>query len=163
MVKRLLIGLLLCLPPPLSAAGLADWLAVNNPRVIDYLQALHAGDVGRILDGVALSDGGRALAGLRYRGRVSGVHPGTWIHLLEGERGMVAYLWLEPGAAPLALPGCPGPRPPDWWPGREAAVLSGDVYTFRQLTAEAGVVTTHCVPPAWRSAAGGEGRATDAR
>jgi hypothetical protein len=119
---------------------LESWLDANNARVIAFLRAIPDGAVGSTVRGVELTDGTRVLVGSKYLGQVRDAGPGAHVYLFSDGGTRVAYIWVDPSGAPLALPDCET-GPSDDEPQR---VLSGDVYTFRELQPGDGIVVFRC-------------------
>ena len=124
--------------------NLHEWLALNEPRVIKYLGTLGDKDVGEIVNGVVLSDGTRALSGLKFLGPVSVpelAHGYRFSEVRETTRLDVHYFWVSEGGTPLPVPPCEG----EWvFPNGRGAVLSGDVYTWQEIQPGYRVVRTTC-------------------
>ncbi|MBX7185656.1 MAG: hypothetical protein K1Y01_10975 [Vicinamibacteria bacterium] len=141
------VASLLALPPSGSAdpcgANLGEWLKCNNPRVIRYLSGLSKADVGKVLPGVVLTDGTNALKGYTFLGEVTGVGKGAHLYLVSVKGGRRAFGWVDKGGSELSLPECPGSVP------GSAYGLNGDVYTWRAIQPEHGVVEAMCVAKAW--------------
>ena len=139
-------------------ADLGAWLQCNNPKAIRYLSRLTADDVGTALAGVKLSDGSFRAKGYRLLGLPTGLGRGVHVILVRRAKpskspevagdefapgGEGAFVWVEPGGVPLPLPTCGGPA------YESAYVLSGDVYTWKAVQPDHGVVEVGCVDPAW--------------
>jgi hypothetical protein len=129
--------------PDPCGTDLESWLRCNNPQVIHYLMRFQAADVGRVLEGVRLSDGSFAAKGYRYLGRADDLGKGAHVVLVEREGKEGAYIWVEENGSPLPLPEC-GESP------GSAYVLSGDVYTWKAVQPGHGVVEVICVDPSWK-------------
>jgi len=125
---------------------LGDWLAKNNPLVINYLQGFADRTIGSKVDGVVLSDGQVVLRGDTYLGRIQNVVPGAHVYLFTHDNKPIAYVWVEPGGTPLELPRCPNPSPQDDEPQN---VLSGDIYTWKHVQPDRMVVIASCPGRAW--------------
>jgi len=130
--------------PDPCGKDLESWLGCNNPRVIHYLSQFRPRDVGRVLEGVRLSDGSFAAKSHRYLGRAEHLGRGIHVVLVEREGKETAYVWVEEGSPPLPLPECG-----ESFPG-SAYLLSGDVYTWKSVQPGHGVVEVMCVDPSWR-------------
>ena len=139
-------------------ADLGTWLQCNNPRAIRYLSRLTPDDVGTMLPGVKLSDGSFRAKGYRLLGLPTGLGRGVHVVLVRRAKaskapevagdefapgGEGAFVWVERGGVPLPLPKCGGPA------YESAYVLSGDVYTWKAVQPDHGVVEVGCVDPAW--------------
>lgn len=121
------------------------WYAANAPLLTDYLDTLPGSAVGTRIDGILLSDGQRWLAGTTFLGEPQGLPSGVNVRLLDDEVRVIAYVWLEEGAAPFTLEPCAdGPQR-----GIRARRAGGGAYTWRALLPEHGLVYTICPPPAW--------------
>lgn len=127
---------------------LEAWLAANNQRVVAFLRTLSEKAVGSKIEGATLTDGTRVAAGYKYQGQVRDAGPGAHVYLFSDGDAPVAYIWIDPSGAPLALPKCedgPGDDEPQ-------KVLSGDVYTFRDVQPGDGIVVFRCANEfAWRA------------
>jgi hypothetical protein len=117
---------------------LGDWLAKNNPRVTSFLAALRAEQRGSKLKGIVLTDQTKVLGGYTYVGQLPDAGPGAHVYLFSRSRRVVAYLWVDRGGAPLSLPKCPVDEP------EPATVLSGDIYTWKQVQPGDSVVVFEC-------------------
>ncbi len=127
--------------------NIEDWLAANNARVIAFLRALPPGAVGSTVPGVKLSDGRRVLTRHKYLGQVIDPGAGAHVYLFSDRGKRVAYVWVDASGAPLPVPECET-RPTDDEPKN---VLSGDVYTFKDVQPGDGIVVFHCGNvSAWR-------------
>lgn len=58
----------------------------------------------------------------------------------DGRKLEVHYLWLDAAAAPMTPPDCAG----SWIVPNGIAVLSGDVYTWREIRPGQNLVVTTC-------------------
>lgn len=125
--------------------GLGKYLACNNPRVMAYLNGLNAGDVGKRLKGVALTDGTNPLKGTVYVGEAKQTPAGVHIFLFSFHKHRIAYLWVDKDAKPFPLPDCPR-----WGLPASAHVLSGDVYTWKAAQPGSWVIEVDCVPSTGR-------------
>jgi len=122
-----------------------DWYATNIPLMAAYLDTLPDASIGKPLDGIAISDGGRWLEGVTYLGQPAGVPRGLQVRLVDDGKLARAYLWLEPDAGPYSLEACTEPP----FKGIRAVRLGGGPYAWKTLLAEHGVVFTPCPPEAW--------------
>ena len=134
-----------------SAENLGEWLAINEPRVIGYLQSLKKEDENKILAGVQLSDGRQELKGYKYIGRVSQLPKKTNIHIVQSGSDYIAYIWIEEGGGKLSLPPCVGKDPRSNYPGWSGSAISGDAYTYADVHSGSGVVVTYCPLKEWVS------------
>jgi len=110
-----------------------------------YLETLPDSAIGEPLPGITISDGSLWLEGVTYLGRREDVREGLQVRLLDDGKLALAYLWLEPSAAPYPLEACPAPP----FQGIRAVSLGGGPYAWKTLQAEHGVVFTPCPPEAW--------------
>jgi hypothetical protein len=138
---------------------LEAWLSCNNARVIRYLSNLSRADVGMVLKGVRLSDGRVAAKNYRLMSLPKvpkGVHivvvrrpkastPDAAEGFLPGGEG--AFVWVEAGGPEVPLPRCPESTFENQY------VLSGDVYTWKAVQPEHGVVEVGCIKPEWLESA----------
>jgi len=131
--------------PVFTESMTPQWYTSNAPLLIDYLDTLPDGKIGKPLDGILLSDGKHWLAGLVYLGRPKGLPEGVNVRLLDDGQTAIAYVWLDPGAAPLTLEPCPSGSQR----GIRARRAGGGPYAWRALEPEHGLVYTVCPPAAW--------------
>lgn len=123
---------------------LDDWLKKNDPIVKEYLKGLAPRHVGERVKGVLLTDGTRELAGMRFVKNLS--VPGRRAHiyrfqgLVEGKKCEVHYLWVDNGGRAMPPPSCAG----EFFEPGGIAVLSGDVYTWREIQPTGALVRTTC-------------------
>ncbi len=143
-VSGMLAAFLACL-----VASAQDWPALQAERrkdqltLLNYVAALSAKDVGRILSGVKLLHG-EHLYGFTFLGRAGGLHAKVHVLLVKRDDKRQAYAWVEPGGPALRLPKCPGA-----FPG-SAYDLWGEVFTSAQLEGGDGVIELACADAAWR-------------
>ena len=115
------------------------------PIAIEYLRTLPDERIGRPLGGISLSDGQRWLEGWIYRGVVEVEHPGMNVVVAQSPLGERAtFVWIEDGGEPWPLPACGGDGV-----GIRARTLAGQVYTWRALRPEHGIVQPVCPPEGW--------------
>lgn len=125
-------------------ADLDEYLNCNNQRVMKYLTALTKKDVGKVIDGVRLTDGDTVLKGHTFLGEAKGMGKGVRLFIFKYKRNHVAYLWVEQNGAEFDLPDCPKSVSDE-----SAYVLSGDVYTWKAAHPGDGVIETPCVKEEW--------------
>jgi hypothetical protein len=123
-----------------SEQTLTEFLTANSSRVVAYLRALPDEAIGTRVPGVTLTDGRREIAGYRYLGHAREPGPGAHVYLFADDGKRIAYVWVDEPGAPLPIPDC-GAVPDDC---ETTHVLSGDVYTFKDLQPGDGVVMFHC-------------------
>jgi len=136
-----------------GAGGAADpcnvnleaFLKCNNPRVIGYLTSLSDVDVGTVLQGVVLTDNTAHLNGAKFLGQLKGLPPGAHVYVVEKDGRQTAYAWVQATGSPLPIPSCP-----ESVSFESAYVLSGDVYTWKDLQPGHGVVEVMCLAPQWQ-------------
>ena len=152
----------------LSAQGAPDkacdvdleaWLACNNPRAIRYLSALSEADIGTVLNGVKLTNGTFVAKGYRLLGLPKPASKGAHIVVIHRPRrspatekttsgflprGEGAFVWVDSGGDSVPLPECPPS------PFENQYVPSGDVYTWKAVQPDDGVVEVGCIIPSWK-------------
>jgi hypothetical protein len=124
---------------------LEAFLRCNNPRAINYLASLSDAEVGTALGGIVLTDGTEHLKGAKFLGQIKDLPPGTHVYVMEKDGRQRAYAWVEATGTPLPLPSCPESVSLE-----SAYVLSGDVYTWKELQPGHGVVEVMCLAPQWQ-------------
>lgn len=120
------------------------FLNCNNPRVIKYLTALTKKDIGKVLNGVSLTDRTVVLKGYTFLGEAKGIGKGVHLFIFKFRANRVAYLWVEENGMKLDLPICPKVVSFE-----SAYILSGDVYTWKVAQPGHGLVQTMCVKEEW--------------
>jgi hypothetical protein len=130
---------------PLQAPRPPEWYASNIPLMAAYLETLPDSATGKVLYGIALSDGDRWLEGVTYLGRPANAAEGLQVRLLDDGVSPRAYLWLERGAEPYPLDACVTPP----FQGIRAVLLGDGPYAWKVLRPEHGVVYTPCPPAVW--------------
>ena len=129
---------------------LGNWLKINEPKVISYLQLLSAKDKGNIQKGVRLSDGTVELKGFKFAGKTEYVSKSIIIYtFLDRKNEPISYLWMSKDGKPFPLPECSGEDPRYKWPGWAGSDLAGEVYTYRDVHFGHGIIKTRCVPTSW--------------
>jgi hypothetical protein len=151
MKKTIIILLFMSLLLPISclAGGkmpetLEEQLATDNPRVIKYLQSLKASDTGKKLKGIKLSDNSVALKDHIFLEKIELNKRRTSIYILRSMGQVISYAWVESDGQPLPIPPCPPNADEE---GQN--VLSGDVYTWKDVQPGDGVVVMKCVTNKW--------------
>ncbi|MGH0035795.1 MAG: hypothetical protein ACQGVK_12285 [Myxococcota bacterium] len=124
-------------------------LASYDAPVIDYLESLGPEDVGRRLEGVRVDPGDPEsgellLEGALYLGRTGGLPEHVHVHLVEEGEERLAYLWVDTGGEPFALPEC-NPRRV----GFRARRIWGPIYTWKAARPGDGVLVSSCPEPSW--------------
>lgn len=131
--------------PVMTESMTPQWYAQNAVILTDYLDTLPASQIGHPLSGILLSDGEHWLAGEVYLGSPADLPEGVNVRLLSQDGEVTAYIWLDPGAAPLDLTPCEsGPQR-----GIRARRAGGGAYTWRTLKPDHGLVYTICPPANW--------------
>ena len=146
---RILVLVLLLISGTLFAAEklpetLDEQLAVDNQRVMKYLGRLTASDVGKRLKGVRLSDYGVVLKNHVFLERIRSADHKSTVYVFREKSKLVAYAWVEPQGRSIPIPSCP---PHSKEEGQY--VLSGDVYTWKEVEPGDGVVVLECVTDKW--------------
>ena len=114
---------------------LGEQMARDNPTMIAYLQKLTDADIGQKLKGVRLSDGTVELKGSTYLGSFTNTAKKQHIYTFRSDGAEVSYVWIDKGGTALVIPADPKDKS-----GENAAILSGDIYTFPEVGAADGVV-----------------------
>ena len=120
------------------------FLNCNNPKVIKYLTALTKKDIGKVLNGVRLTDGSMTLKGRTFLGEAKGIGQGVHLYIFKINKNREAYLWVDENGTALDLPVCPKSVSFESSYG-----LSGDVYTWRAAQPGHGIVQTMCIKKEW--------------
>lgn len=148
MKTKIIIFLLLLSVPCLAAQQvpqtLEEQLAIDNPKVIKYLQALKASDAGKKLKGIKLSDGNIILKDYVYLEKIRSSKNKFTVYLFQDGTKKIAYAWVETNGKPLPIPPCP----PDYKEEGQYG-LSGDIYTWKDVQPGHGVVIIECVTNNW--------------
>lgn len=112
-----------------------------------FLKRLKNRSIGSPVPGVRLSDGTRVLDGHTFLGQVRDAGTGPHIYIFSRGQQRVAYIWVDQSGQPLHLPDCQlGPTDDE-----SASILSGDVYTFREVRPGGALVVFGCTrPEAWQ-------------
>jgi hypothetical protein len=120
------------------------YLNCNNTIVIDYLSSLSEEDIGRKLNGIELSDQNIILNGYKFLGKSTRVDQSIHLYLFEFDNRHEAFVWIEPKGKKLVIPKCP-----EDVTSENAYVLSGDVYTWKAVQPDHGVVQIMCTDRQW--------------
>ena len=142
--SRFVVACLFVTTSSFAEETLDVWLRKNDPMVKAYLKGLASRHVGEKVKGVLLTDGTRELAGMRFVKDLS--VPGRRVHmyrfqgLIEGKKSEVHYLWVDKGGQAMPPPSCAG----EFLEPNGIAVLSGDVYTWREVQPTGELVRTIC-------------------
>ncbi len=147
-MKKIILFLLLLSIPCLAAKQvpktLEDQLALDNQKVIKYLQSLKASDTGKTLKGIKLSDRNVILKDHVFLERIFSAKNEFHVYLFRDGSKIVAYAWVDTNGKPLPIPPCP--------PNSEEEgqyVLSSDIYTWKDVQPEHGIVIMKCVTNKW--------------
>lgn len=127
-------------------SDLALFLACNDKLVKNYLESLPNSSIGKVIPGVKLTDGKRFPSGRKYLGKAKLKRRGAHVHLFREGAALTAVLWVDHGGEPIKVPRCPEGVSPE-----SAYVLSGDVFTWTEVTPSSPVVETKCLDNAWQS------------
>jgi hypothetical protein len=114
---------------------LGEQLAIDNPKVVAYLEKLTDSDVGKKVKGVRLSDGSIELKGCVFLGSHVNTAKKQHIYTFRSDGHEVSYIWIDKGGSSLAVP----PDPNDE-SGENASILSGDVFTSPRVEPGDGVI-----------------------
>jgi hypothetical protein len=123
---------------------LDEQLALDNPHVIKYLKGLTSADIGKKLKGIKLSDRSITLKNHIFLETIRSTKNKFTVYIFRNKAKKVAYAWVEPNGRPLPIPSCP--------PNYEEEgqyVLSGDIYTWKNVQPGDGVVIIECVTEKW--------------
>ncbi len=130
-----------CTTPPRTLDEELNW---DNPIMVSYLSSLTREKIGQPVKGVSLSDHSNVLSGSVLTGFAIRDAQKQHIYLFHSSDGYVAYAWVETGGKPLPIP-----KAATNDTGENAAVLSGDVYTFTEINPGDGVIVLSSATPAW--------------
>ncbi len=133
-----------------SAEWLGDWLAKNEPLVIDYVLSLKPSETP--ISGVTLTDGETRLKDFHYKNQVEKNRPGSNIHLFEKDSRYLAIIWLSSEAKPLPIPECEPNSEESKFPWLRASLISGDVYAHHEVQPGHGIVINYCPSDQWMGA-----------
>jgi len=126
---------------------LGEQLALDNPRVIKYLHALKNSDIGKKLKGIKLSDGSIALKDHVFLETIKSTKYNFTVYVFQNKTKKVAYAWVKSNGRPLPIPACPSNNDEEG-----QYVLSGDIYTWRDVQPGDGIVIMECVTEKWINA-----------
>lgn len=145
MNKRILIGLLLLTASLMAFERIPNYsvegMVSDNANIIRYLTSLDTSDAGKTLEGVKLSYGGFVLKDDVFLEKIHSARNKSTVCLFKDGTNRVAYAWVESGGQDLPSPRCS--------PDCELSTLSGDLYTYSEICAGAGVAIVHCVTDNW--------------
>jgi len=146
---RIMVLVLLLISGTLFAAEqvpetLDEQLAVDNQRVMKYLGRLTSSDVGKRLKGIRLSDQNVVLKNHIFLEWIRSADYKSSVYVFREKSKLVAYAWVEPQGRSIPIPPCP---PNSKEEGQY--VLSGDVYTWKEVEPGDGVVVLECVTDQW--------------
>jgi hypothetical protein len=146
---RIPVIILLLISAPLFAAQkvpetLGEQLALDNPRVIKYLKGLTSSDIGKKLKGIKLSDGSIDLRNHIFLETINSAKNNFTVYVFRNKAKRVAYAWVESNGRPLPIPACPSN-----YEDEGQYVLSGDIYTWKEVQPGDGVVIIECVTNKW--------------
>ena len=139
------------LPAPVALSSDKDcnkdieaFLNCNNPRVSKYLTRLTTKDIGKVLTGVRLTDGSIELKGYTFLGEAKDIAKGVHLYIFKFKKHRSAYIWVDEKVTEFPLPICP-----ESVSFESAYVLSGDVYTWKDLQPGHGIVHSMCIDDLW--------------
>ncbi|MCX5919695.1 MAG: hypothetical protein NTX30_23860 [Deltaproteobacteria bacterium] len=120
------------------ASTLKDMLNFENPRVIKHLSEIENMEAGYREAGIILCDGYKILSGWIFK---ESIHPpctGQHVYIFEENHVLRAVIWVEKSGKAVRVPPCPKD---DCSNIAEAAhVISGDVYTWKEVQPGDGIV-----------------------
>jgi hypothetical protein len=134
----------LCVAAQQVPKTLEEQLALDNPRVIKYLQSLNASDSGKKLKGIRLSDGSISLKNYVFIETINSAKNKFNVYVFRYNRRKIAYAWVESDGKSLPIPSCPSN-----YEEEGQYVLSGDIYTWTDIQPGDGVVIIECVTDKW--------------
>ena len=148
-MMKIVVIIFLLMSTPLFAAQqvpktLEEQLALDNPRVINYLQSLNASDTGKKLKGIKLSDGSIVLKNYVFLETINSTKDKFTVYVFRYKTKRIAYAWVESDGKSLPIPSCPSN-----YEEEGQYVLSGDTYTWRDMQPGDGVVIMECVTDKW--------------
>jgi len=138
--KILLLSLLFSIVTSVYAGE--DWLAKESSLVKEYLLNLRNSDIGQTQKGVLLPYNMNPIKGSVYLGKLKIQKEGVVIFMFKKSNNKHSFLWKDT-AGEYILPVC------EQLVGAGSFVLSGDVYTFKHLSKESGVVENICQDAVW--------------
>ena len=119
---------------------ISTFLNCNNPIVMNYLSSLTDKDIGHKVAGIKLTDSKVLIKDYKFLGKSTKVHQSINLYLFEFNGRQQAVVWINSGGMELAIPKCPAKTS-----FADAFVLSGDVYTWKAVQPEHGVVQIFCI------------------
>lgn len=134
--------------------NLDAWLKCNNPRIIKYLLNLTKKDINKKIKGVMLTDGTEEMKDYIFIGEAK-IQEGIHLYIFRKKMQLLAYAWIDKDGIVLPIPECRNRPEEDIF--ESAYVLSGDVYTWKAMQSDDGVVKIMCVENDWLRAAGVKG------
>jgi hypothetical protein len=148
-MMKIIVIIFLLMAAPLFAAQqvpqtLGDQLALDNPRVIKYLNGLNKSDIGKKLKGVKLSDRSIILKNHILLETINSKKNKFTVYIFRNKAKMVAYAWVKPDGKSLPVPSCPSNSDEEG-----QYVLSGDIYTWKDVQPGDGIVIMECVTRKW--------------
>ena len=96
------------------------------------------------MTGVRLTDGTVVLKDYKYIGKAEGLAKGIHLYVVEFEKHRSAFIWIDKDGTELLLPNCP-----EKVSFESAYVISGDVYTWKAVQPDHGVVQAMCIDNSW--------------
>ena len=136
-------------------ANVGELLQTEEPRVKELISHLRQSEQ---LHGITLCDGSTLFKGWVFLGRVAGLDPSQSVFLFQEGKDKRAVAWVSAGGKSLPVPACPyGSKCRSMMePG---LVLSGDVYTWRDIRPGQEVVIVWYPSKKWQASRQGRGRA----
>ena len=126
---------------------LKDVLDFENPRVIKRLTDIENMGTGYREPGISLCDGQKVLSAWVFK---QSIHPpctGQHIYIFEEDHALRAVIWIETNGKAASVPPCPLD---DCRNIAEAAhVISGDIYTWKEVQPGDGIVLLQYPTKKW--------------
>lgn len=128
-----------------GCANLGEQLEIDEPRVKEYVQKLIP---SQEVEGISLCDGSVLFQGWIFVRKVSGLETSQEVYLFKDGKATRAVAWVTTNGKSFDVPGCPyGDECKSMLePG---LVISGDVYTWKQIRAGEEVVIIWYPPENW--------------
>jgi hypothetical protein len=147
-----LLGLFIFFPQETAYAKcpgqtLKDMLDFENPRVIKHLTAIESMGAGYREAGILLCDGDKFLSNWIFK---ESIHPsctGQHIYLFEENHLLRAVIWIERIGKVVSVPPCPKDDCSNI--SEPAHVISGDVYTSKEIDPGDGIVVIQYPTKEW--------------
>jgi hypothetical protein len=117
---------------------LGDMLEFENPRVMKELKAIESKGKGFRVRGISLCDGSKILENWVFKRSLEPPCSGQHIYLFEDGDILRAVVWVEAGGQPIKIPPCPGGDCSNM--NESAEVISGDVYTWKEVQPGHGII-----------------------